>query len=158
MRDAIFLSAFKDCRNLARCLIQSNHRSVPSAAVNQARMNGIGRDEGILEATGRVPILCQNLAVIAPAGHASGTAILLGCIHSVWKQIVGGDVVELPGRLVVPGTPCISSVNADDRALIHTKNHALGISGIDPGHVEVVPAWSTGKRFKRLAAIHRTIH
>src|SRR6185312_14318565 len=63
----------------------------------------------------------------------------------------------LSRRLVVPRTPALPAVDADDGALINAEQHPGRISRIDPQHVEVIPAWSAYVCLKGLSAIRGTV-
>src|SRR4029077_12653798 len=121
-------------------------------------MRRIGSDKRVLEAAHRKPILLKDFAIVAATEHAGRTTVLLCSIGAIGKQVVGGDVVELPRRLVVPGTPGLTRVHSDDGSLIHSENHARRISGIDPRDVEIVAAGGSSKRFERLATVGGAIH
>ena len=121
-------------------------------------MGRIGSDERVFEASGRIPILQQDLAIVAAAKHGRGATVLLGCVDAIRKYVVGGDVIELPGGLVIPGTPGFATVHGDDRSLIDPENHAPWILGSDPRHVEIIPTRSSRESFESLAAIGGAIH
>ena len=87
-----------------------------------------------------MPIAESDLAVNTAAGDAGGAALLLAAIDPVGKTIVGDDVVELRGRLVVPGTPSLAAIHADSRALVAGQQDDLRIFRIDPNGVIVVAA------------------
>src|ERR1019366_3343529 len=133
--------------DLTRGSIEANNGAVPSAAVNPIGIQRIGRDEGIFKAADGKPILREDFAVIAATENAGGPAVLLRRIDAIRECIVAGDVIELPGRLVVPGTPTLAAIHADDGALVHSQNHARRIVRIDPEGVEVVPAGSSDVSF-----------
>ena len=82
------------------------------------------------------------------ARHADGAAVLLRAGQPVGKAVVGGDVIELRGRLVVPGAPGLRAVDGHDRALVAGDGDARGIVGRDPHLVIVVAA---GRRLDRRA-------
>src|SRR2546421_555635 len=69
---------------------------------------------------------------IRAARHAGGAGVLLRAVDPVGEPAVGDDVVELPGRLVVPGAPRRPAVDGDDAALIDAENAALRRLRIDP--------------------------
>src|SRR5215831_19336981 len=120
-------------------------------------MSGIRGNEGVFKAADGVPILGKDLAIVAATRHSRGSAILLRPIDTVWKRVIGRDVVELPGRLVVPGAPCPAAIHTDDGSLVNAQNHARRTSRIDPEHVEVVATGRTYVRFKRLSSVGRAI-
>src|SRR5208282_4034525 len=103
------------------------------------------------------PIVKIQRTIHAAAGCRRRAAILLCPIHPIWKTIVSGDVIKLPSRLVVPGTPRLSAVARDNHALIASQHHALRIVWIDPQLVIVIAAWRALNRRPRFSAIARTI-
>src|SRR5262249_8438633 len=91
-----------------------------------------------------MPVMKRDLAIVASADHTRGAALLLAAINPVRMLIVSDHVVELRGRLVVPGTPRASPVDRDCGALIDSQENDVGILGIDPDAVVVV---ATGRAF-----------
>src|SRR5215475_11387876 len=116
-------------------------------------MSGIWGYEGVFKAADGVPVLGKNLAIVAAARDSRGSAILLRPIDTVWESVIGRDVVELAGRLVIPGAPRPAAIDADDRSLVNAQNHTRRTSWIDPEHVEIVAAGRAYPCFKRLASI-----
>src|SRR5205807_7937922 len=88
----------------------------------------------------RVPVAVRDLAIVAPAVHAGGAALLLAAAHAVRERVVGVDVVELRGRLVVPGAPRHAAVQRDDGPLIGADEDRLRVVRIDPDAVIVIAA------------------
>src|SRR6266481_215029 len=68
----------------------------------------------------------------AARGRADRAAILLRAGNPVRKTIVGGDMIDLRGGLVVPGTPRDGAIHRNDSALIAAEDHALRIVRINP--------------------------
>ncbi len=68
------------------------------------------------------PTGCHSRNVICPSSPRlemhDRSALLLSAADAVGKRVVGGDVIELRGRLVVPGAPRLPAVDRDDGALI----------------------------------------
>ena len=62
---------------------------------------GLDPDVAALAAAGGVPVALVDRAVLGRAGHADGGVVLLRAVDAVGELVVGGDVVELGGRLVV---------------------------------------------------------
>ena len=153
MRGAILLSALKYGCDLTGGLIEPHDRTVPSAAIHEIGIGRIGSDKGVFKAANRVPILSENLAIVASAQNARGPAVLLGCINTIRKRVVGGDVIKLPRRLVIPGAPRPAAIDADDGPLVHTQNHARRIFGINPKDVKVISAGGTNVSFEGLSTV-----
>src|SRR5271156_1456945 len=89
----------------------------------------------------------------AARGNADSAAVLLGARGPVRKAIIGGDVVELRGRLVVPRAPCGRAVFGDNGALIAGENHAFRVAGINPELVIIIAARRASDGRPILAAI-----
>ena len=71
-----------------------------------------------------MPIAKVNRAVIAAARDPDRSALLLPAIKPIRKSVIGADVVELRGRLVIPRAPGLAAIVGNDRALIAAeKNH-----------------------------------
>src|SRR6266851_3013555 len=69
------------------------------------------------------------------------------------KVIVGDDVIELCGWLVVPGTPSLPAVHTNGGALIHGESDDLWVLRIDPDGVIVITAGRSLDGSKADAAI-----
>ena len=119
-----------------------------AAAEDDVGIARVGRDVPVLAAHGDgPPVALAQVSVVGSRRRRGRSAVLLRAVDPVRKAIVGGDVVELRGRLVVPGAPGPASVHADHRALIAAQDHAPGIGRIDPELVIVVAA---GRALERL--------
>ena len=103
------------------------------------------------------PIMHGNLGVAAARRNPHSTAVLLGAGGPVRKTIVGRDVVELRGRLVVPRAPSNCAVFGDDSALIAGKDHAFRVVGINPELVIIIAARRAPDGRPILAAVSGTI-
>ena len=103
-----------DILHLARGAIETGHL----AAVNDVRVERIGRDIAIFLDADGVPLAESDLAIVAAADDAGRAAFLLAAVDPVRELIVGDDMVKLRGRLVVPRTPGLPAVDGDDGALI----------------------------------------
>ena len=66
-------------------------------------------------------------------------------------------MIELRGRLVVPGTPGRRAVDGDDGALVAGKHHALRVVGIDPELVVIVAPRRALDRRPALAPVGRPV-
>src|SRR5262245_20454635 len=102
-----------------------------------------------------MPFSKRNLAVVASARDAGRTALLLAAAQSVGKSIVGADVIELRGRLVVPTAPGLSTVNSYYCALIASQDYDFRIVRINPDVLIIVAPGRPAKRRPRLATITR---
>ena len=72
------------------------------------------------------------------AGYAGGSRVLLGSVDEVREPVVRDHVVELRGRLVVPGTPGVPAIQRDERALVRAEDLALRVLRVDPQLVKVI--------------------
>src|SRR6266566_6042628 len=115
-RVTIFAAANRLRRNL-RVLTDVLLRSREPVAIKNVRIERIDGDVSILENPDQMPIAKSNFAVIAAALRRHGAALLLRAVNPVRKAIVGGDVIELRGWLIVPTAPRRAAIHADDRAL-----------------------------------------
>ena len=100
------------------------------AAVNQIGMQRIGRDVSIFFDAHRMPIAKSDFAPVAAAGDAGRAAFLLSAVNPVGKLIVGDDVIELRGGLVVPAAPGFAAVDGDGCALVEASRMICGFSGL----------------------------
>src|SRR5205807_6782492 len=100
--------------NLAGLAVIARHL----AAVDQIRVERIGRDVAVFLRAYRAPLAKGDLAVVAAAGNACRAAFLLAAVDPVRELVVGDDVVKLGSGLVVPGAPGLAAVHGDGRALV----------------------------------------
>src|SRR6266852_648263 len=137
--EAILPGAQHHRRNVARLSGRAvEHRNL--AAVNQIGMQRIRRDVAVFFHANRRPVAKSNFAKVTAAGGSDRAALLLGAIDPVRKLVVGDDVVELRGRLVVPGTPGLPAIHADGCALVYSDGDNVWDIGIDPNSMVVVAA------------------
>ncbi len=97
-------------------VLRSNTRDL--AAVNQIGMRADRARHSRILRRRPGPVAKSDFAEVAAAGGADAAAFLLSAIDPVRKLVVGDDVIELRRGLVVPGTPGLSAIHADGRALI----------------------------------------
>src|SRR5262249_9797069 len=91
-----------DALLLKRPLVETPDRT----AKENLRIGGIGRDVAVLSAGRHRPPVAQGDGRKFRAGEGrDGSAVLLRSVDPVGKPLVGRDMVELRGRLVVPGAP-----------------------------------------------------
>src|SRR4029079_17322007 len=116
--------------------------AVDASAVDDGRVLRIGGHVVALAARRDLAELHQIDPVdrVRAARPPRGARILLRAVHPVRKTVVGDDVVELPGGLVVPGAPRLAAVDGDDAPLIDPENAALGRLRVDPELMVVVAA------------------
>src|SRR6185312_17112836 len=103
-----------------------------ASAIDDVRMQRIGRRVAVLNDAGGVPVAKGDLAVVAACGDADGAALLLAATDLIREGVRRRDVVDLRGRLVVPGTPAFAAIDADHRALIADQQQDLRIARVDP--------------------------
>src|SRR5208337_234151 len=82
---------------------------------------------------------------VAAAGDANRAALLLTAAQAIREGVVGVHVIKLRCGLVVPRTPRLAAVHADNRSLIAGEHDDVGIVGIDPDVLVIVAAGSAAK-------------
>ena len=90
---------------------------------------GPGRDVAALAAADGVEVVA-SWAVLA--GDGDGAVVLLGAEHTVGEAVVGDDVIELGGRLIVLARPCLPAVKADVGPAVVAVDYPLVVLGRDP--------------------------
>ncbi len=118
-------------------------------------LSGSGRHKAVLVDADGQPVALRDRAVVAAARHAHRSALLLTAAHAIRKRVVGRHVIELAGRLVVPGAPRLAAVERHDRALIGSEQDDVGVVGIDPAVLIVLAARRAFEGRPRLAAVNR---
>ena len=127
-----------------------------AAAVNDVSVERIGCDVAVFDHAHGMPLAIGDGAVVAAAGDADGTALLLASANAIGESVADGYVINLRGGLVVPGTPAGSAVDGDDRTLVADDENDVGIVGIDPEILVVVAAGRAAKSGPGLAAVCRS--
>src|SRR2546427_10422540 len=74
-------------------------------------------------------------------------------VHPVGIRVVDRDVIDLVGRLIVPGAPGRTAVERDHGALIEPHEDALAVGGVDPHLLRVVAAGGALEAGERVAAV-----
>ena len=95
---------------------------------------------------------------VAAAVDRRGARILLRSIDPVREAVVGRDVVELTGRLVVPAAPGLAAIDRDQRTLVDSENPPIRAFRVDPQGVEIVARRIALDRNEVRAAVVRTEH
>src|SRR5205823_7454643 len=90
-----------DVLNFPRPLVEATDLS----AVDDVRIERIGRDITVLLYAYRIPFTQSDRAVIATAHRSDRATLLLPPVDPVRYSIVRNHMVELRGRLVVPRAP-----------------------------------------------------
>src|SRR6266568_7784883 len=136
---------YGDVLLLLGALVELGDYTAARSCVNNVRITRIWKDVAALSATYVIPVLAADVPIIAAAGNADSTVVLLCSVEVIQHAVIGGDVIELRGWLVVLRTPTLAAINADGSAAVISVNHALRIHGIDPQAV-MVAMWSGQKR------------
>src|SRR5581483_1986273 len=127
------------------------------ATIDDVRIEGIRSHIGVLVGSNGMPVVKRDLAVIASTQCARRAALLLAAIDPIRVLIIGDDVIELRGRLVVPRAPCASTVHRYRRALIDAQEDDVGIFRIDPDGVVIVTTRRAFPGGKGLPTIGRLV-
>ena len=114
--------------NFARAVIEAS--DLP--AVDDVRIERVRRDVSVLLRAYRIPFAEGDRPVVAAAHGSDRSALLLPAVHPVRNAIVGDHMVELRGRLVVPGAPGLAAIHRERRTLIGRDQHDVRIVGVDP--------------------------
>ena len=128
-----------------------------AAAIDQIGVQRIGRHKAIFVGAHPHPVAEGDLAAVAAAGDADGTAFLLATIDPIGKLLVGGDMIELRGGLVVPAAPGAAAIHGDGGALVGGVDHDVRRFRIDPHALIIIAAGRALVRCPVLAAILRSI-
>ena len=145
----------RDVLHLAGFGVPARQPAAEAAAVDDIGIAGEGEVVVALVAAHRMPVAESELAVVAAARHRHRAAVLLAAVDPVGEAVVGGHVVELAGRLVVPGAPGGTAVDGDHRSLVARRDHPLRVVRIDPQEMVVVAARSAAEEGEGLAAVRR---
>ena len=111
--------------------------------VDDVGVDRIGNVIIALVPANRVPVAEIGRSIIAPAGDPDRAAVLLPRVDPVGKAIVGGEVIQLSGRLVVPVAPRLAAIDADRRALVRCRCHAQRVGRVEPQMMIIVAARAT---------------
>src|SRR2546422_9698447 len=87
-------------------------------AVDDVGIERIGNGVSILFHADGPPFAERDVPLIPAALDAGRAALLLPAADAIGKGVVGADVIELRGRLVVPGAPRLAAVHRDDGPLV----------------------------------------
>ena len=142
-----------DVLRLAGPLVVSGELS----AVDQPGMQRIGSDVAVLLDADGMELAKRDLPVVAAADDRGRARLLLRAIDAVREPIVGRDVEELRGRLVVPARPGLPAVDREGRSLVASEQDDPRVLGMDPDAVVVVSARRALDRGETLAPIRRAV-
>ncbi len=90
---------------LLRRITHAHEPAGISARVYKIRVERIWDNRAPLPRRHCAPVECGDLAEVSTAARADRARVLLRGVDPVRKRIVGGDVVDLLGGLVVPRSP-----------------------------------------------------
>src|SRR5262249_20278385 len=127
------------------------------AAEDDVGVERIGGDVAVLLDADGLPVAAGDLPERAAAEDRRRTALLLAAVDPVGERVVGDDVVDLRGRLVVPRPPGLAAVNRHNRPLVAGQEDDLRIVRADPDGVVVVATGGTFKGREGLATVGGTV-
>src|SRR5437773_1932006 len=96
------------------------------AAVDDIGVARIGDGVAVFFNADGVPLAKCDLSIVAAARDARGATFLLAGADAIRKVVVGIDVIELRGGLVVPGAPRVAAIQRDHRPLIADEQNDVG--------------------------------
>ena len=131
------LRQHRDISDLSRALIESSQISLIITGINNVGIRRIWRDVPYFPAAHGIPIGATDRAFIAAAGDGNRAVVLLRAVDVVRRPSIGGDVVELRGRLILLQRPGLAAVKRDSRSAVIRSNHAARVFGINPESVVV---------------------
>src|SRR3974390_3036248 len=97
----------------------------------------MGRDVAPSAPAHLEPVWPADDPLVGVAGNADRAVILLRAVNAEGPVVVGSDVIELRGRLVVLLRPGLAAVHRDGHAAVVAVHDAVGVGGIDPEAVVV---------------------
>jgi hypothetical protein len=127
------------------------------AAVHDVGVEGVRRDVPVFLGPHGVPVAEADGSMVAPARNRDRAALLLPAVDPVGEAFVGGHVIQLRRRLVVPAAPRCPAVHRDRRALVGREQDHVGVLRVDEDRVVIVPARRALHRRERLAAVRGTV-
>src|SRR5215472_10075369 len=102
-----------------------------------------------------MPLAKRYLAIVPAARYTHGPAVLLAATNEIGKPARRRSVKKLASGLVVPGTPRLPRVDADECALIARKQNDAGKIRVDPKILVIVAAGRATQTCPRFATIRR---
>ena len=124
--------------HLAGARIPARNAAAEARAIDDVRIGRIRQVVVALVAADRMPVAERERAIVAAAGDADRAGILLARVDPVREAVVGGEVIELAGRLVVPVAPVAAAVDTDHGTLVAGGDHAFGMFRVDPEVMVVI--------------------
>jgi len=82
----------------------------------------------------------RDATVVPTRLNTGASAILLAAANAVRKVIIGGHMVHLRRRLVVPLAPRLAAVDRDDGSLVARERNDLRVVRIDVDSLVIVAA------------------
>ena len=148
----------RDIGDLPGARIPAADASAEARSEHDVGVDRVGDVVVALVAADRVPVAHVRRAIIAAAGDPDGAAVLLPRIDPVREAVVGREVIELAGRLVVPAAPAAAAVDRDCGALVGAFGHASGILRVDPDRMVIVAAGAAAEDHAMRAALVAAAH
>ena len=121
-----------DCLRLFRVMIVAGDVSAIRTGINDIGICGIGSDIAAFPAADVVKVALIDAAAGTRSGNRDRGVVLLRSVQPVGKSVVGSDVIELRGWLVVERRPAGAAVSGNRCSAVVAVDQTPRIVGIDP--------------------------
>ena len=142
--------------HLPRTMVNAREDARVAAAISNRRIARIHGDGRILAPRHRVVVAHADGAVVRAARDRDGAVVLLRAVDAIGKLIVGRDVIELRGGLVLHARPRGTGIERNRGASIIGIDHPPRVPRVNPELVRVTVGHAHHR--KRLPSVGRTPH
>ena len=146
----------RDVPLLTRGAIHSAQETGVTTAVGHVRVARVHGDRGVLAAGDGEVVALADRAVVGAARDRDRRVVLLRAENAIRPLIVGGDVIELRGGLVVDARPSLAMVIGDGGAAIVAVYETSGVLRVHPHDVGVAVRNADAREVP--PAVHRAPH
>src|SRR5712691_10275320 len=115
-------------------------RDAQSAREDDIGIKRIGKDRAPLPGGYRLPVDGRDRPQVAATARGDGAGVLLRRVNPIGKRVVGGDVIDLLGGVVVLRALGVAAIERDDGPLVVAHEYPLAIGRIDPYDLRIVTA------------------